>query len=279
MFEISMDKRYDNFIATICNCATPTNAQTDEEFRYILFEALSVDVFSVFSETNLDDLIKAERIRLKDKKPCLQIRALFELNENRWRNLGSVNEIQEDPAFAEIRRIADTLLKTYCGYSLLDRETENILWNKIDQEYQFSPAYEKTPYPWIQIPSPFRSFSLKTVWNDGQEALVNSFFVQLGVSELNVLDWQHDCFSFCPNGFGKLVKEYYDDERNCNVYFPSYYPDGDYHFFIDQDGKFALFGHPWLQEIVVYGQELIDLFEENKLALELGDLSIQRMDV
>lgn len=279
MFEISMDKRYDNFIATICNCATPTNAQTDEEFRYILFEVLGVDVFTVFSEKNLGDLIKEERIRPEDKEPCLRIRVLFEQNENRWRNLGSVNEIQEDRAFTEIRRIAGTLLKTYCGYSLLDSETENKLWNKIDREYQFSPAYEKTPYPWIQIPSPCRSFSVKAVWDDKQEALVNSFFDQLGVSKLNVLDWQHDCFSFCPNDFGKLVKEYYDDERNCNVYFPSYYPDGDYFFFIDQDGKYALFGHPWLHEIVVYGQELIDLFEENKRALELGELFIQRVDV
>lgn len=279
MFEISMDKRYDNFIATICNCATPTNAQTDEEFRYILFEVLGVDVFTVFSEKNLGDLIKEERIIPEDKEPCLRIRVLFEQNENRWRNLRSVNEIQADRAFTEIRRIACALLKTYCGYSLLDSETENKLWNRIDQEYQFSPAFEKTPYPWIQIPAPCWSFSLKTVWDDEQEALVNSFFEQLGVSELNVLDWQHDCFSFCPNAFGTLVKEYHDDERNCNVYFPSYYPNGDYYFFVDQDGKYALFGHPWLHEIVVYGQELIDLFEENKRALELGELFIQRVDV
>lgn len=274
-----MDKRYENFIATICNCATPTNAQTDEEFRYILFEVLSVDVFTVFSEKNLDDLIKEERIRPEDKEPCLRIRVLFEQNENRWRNLQSVDEIQADRAFTEIRRIACELLKTYCGYSLLDSETENKLWNKIDREYQFSPAFEKTPYPWIQIPAPCRSFSLKSVWDDEQEALVNSFFVQLGVSELNVLDWQHDCFSFRPNAFGKLVKEYHDDERNCNVYFPSYYPNGDYYFFVDKGGKYALFGHPWLHEIVVYGQELIDLFEENKRALELGELFIQRVDV
>ena len=48
---------------------------------------------------------------------------------------------------------------------------------------------------------------------------------------------------------------------------------------MDKDGKYALFGHPWLHEIVVYGQELIDLFEENKRALELGELFIQSVDV
>lgn len=40
-----------------------------------------------------------------------------------------------------------------------------------------------------------------------------------------------------------------------------------------------MFGHPWLHEIVVYGQELIDLFEENKRALELGGLCILKVNV
>ena len=46
-----------------------------------------------------------------------------------------------------------------------------------------------------------------------------------------------------------------------NVYFPSYYPNGDYHFFIDKDWSFGMFGHPWKQEIVVWGKELIEMFD------------------
>ena len=271
MFEISMDKRYENFIWTVRNCAAPVNALTDEMFRYILFEVLSVDVFTVFSETNLDDLIGSEKIRPEDKVPCLQIRVLFWKNEGHWRELHDIEKIQVDPAFREIRSIAGRLLKAYCGYSLLDKAAEDMLCDKISKEYKFSPAFEKAPYPWIQLPMPCRSFPLTTVWNEEQEALVNSFFVQLGVSDLKALDWQHDCFSYDPGNFSRLVREYHDDERNCNVYFPSFFPDGDYHFFLDQDGKYALYGHPWLNEIVVYGQELIELFEANKESLGLGE--------
>ena len=268
MFEISLEKRYDNFIETVRACATPVCAQTEEEFRYILFEKLSIDVFSVFSESNLDDLIAAGQIRAEDKEDCLRIRVLFEKNEEHWRGLGDVEKIQADPAFAEIRRIAGKLLKAYCGYSLLDEATEEMLWDKISGEFQFLPRCVKEPYPWIRLPSPSRAFPLQNVWNDEQEALVNSFFVHLGVSALKALDWQHDCFSFDPKDFGRLIREYHDDDRDCNVYFPSFYPNGDYHFFVDRDGKYALFGHPWLNEIVVCGQELIDLFEANREKLE-----------
>lgn len=279
MFEISMDQRYENFIDTVCNCASPVYWLNDEQFRYILFEKLSVEVFSVFSETNLNDLIEVGMIQLEDRESCLQIRVLFGKNEEDWRKLHDIKKIQGDSAFAEIRSIAGKLLKKYCGYSLLDKATKDMLWNNISHKYQFSPAFEKSPYPWIQIPSPCRSFPLTTVWNEEQEALVNSFFVQLDVSELRVLDWQHDCFSFDPGNFSRLIREYHDDERNCNVYFPSFFPDGDYHFFLDQDGKYALYGHPWIHEIVVYGQELIDLFETNTQALGLGNLFIRSVDV
>jgi hypothetical protein len=51
------------------------------------------------------------------------------------------------------------------------------------------------------------------------------------------------------------------------VYFPSYYPNGDYYFFGDAEWKYGLFGHPWLNEIIVSGEELIRLFEENSQAL------------
>ena len=62
--------------------------------------------------------------------------------------------------------------------------------------------------------------------------------------------------------------EYYDDERECNVYFPEYYPDGDYHFFASKDWEFGLYGHPWRKELIVVGEEL--LFAIEKHLTELG---------
>ncbi len=139
MFELSMDKRYKYFIETISACATPIYPPSDELFMSILFEELSIDVFTVFSENNLDDLIRTGRIRPEDKQSLLRIRELFEMNENHWRVLGDVEKIQQDPALLEIRGIADELRKFYCGYSLLDQETMDKLWNKIYREYHFVP--------------------------------------------------------------------------------------------------------------------------------------------
>ena len=62
---------------------------------------------------------------------------------------------------------------------------------------------------------------------------------------------------------------YYDPDRQCQVYFPTYYPDGDYYFFIDSTWNCGIFGHPWRNEIIVMGKELIKRFEKNKGRLGL----------
>jgi hypothetical protein len=54
------------------------------------------------------------------------------------------------------------------------------------------------------------------------------------------------------------------------VYFPTYYPNGDYYFFFDKEWKYGLFGHPWRNQIIVIGKELIDMFEKNKNILNVA---------
>ena len=60
------------------------------------------------------------------------------------------------------------------------------------------------------------------------------------------LDWNHSAFP----GAG------YD------AYFPSFYPDGDYCFFIDEFFEFGYLGHPWRREVWVFGDEMIKSFDE-----------------
>ena len=141
---------------------------------------------------------------------------------------------------------------------------ENKLWDLMYGKYGFNPQTTKVPYNWIQPPSPFVTFILpEACWNEEQEKLVNSFFVNLNQDEVYALDWQHDCFTYDPKEEIPLHYSYRDDERQCSVYFPSYYPDGDYYFFFDPELKYGLFGHPWLGEIVVTGEGLIKQFENN----------------
>jgi hypothetical protein len=81
------------------------------------------------------------------------------------------------------------------------------------------------------------------------------------------LDWQHTCFRYNPRV--KNVIEYpvfIVDERYCgggyNVYFPKFYPDGDYYFFIAKDFRWGYFSHPWLKKVWVFGNDLMLLFDE-----------------
>ncbi|WP_051638584.1 DUF2716 domain-containing protein [Butyrivibrio sp. NC2002] len=46
------------------------------------------------------------------------------------------------------------------------------------------------------------------------------------------------------------------------AYFLSFIPDGDYHFFIEENFAFGYLGHPWRQEIWVFGNRLVEKTEE-----------------
>ena len=82
--------------------------------------------------------------------------------------------------------------------------------------------------------------------------------MQVLAENVIALDWQHECFRFSPS-----EKSAYAETL------PTYYPDGDYHFFIDGNWRFGLFGHPWLREIIVLGSALIQRFDENLAELQL----------
>ena len=162
------------------------------------------------------------------------------------------------------------------GYSIMEADLEKSVWENIYNRFGFIPEHTASPYSWIKLPAPSVIYTLDLsaggeVWN----SIVNSLFVQLGNKELYALDWQHDCFVFSPEDYGKLVKEYQDDTRDCNVYFPDYYPNGDYHFFIDPDWQFGMFGHPWLNQIAVFGEDLIKLIDIHAKELGLSRIGIQ----
>lgn len=153
---------------------------------------------------------------------------------------------------------------------ILDEKEYNYVWDKIFSVYKFAPLYRDwSEREWIVLPGETKKYSLKGPWTSDQEKLVNQCFKQINTSDMYALDWHHDCFLFNPNEDIPYEYWYHNEERNCNVYFPSYYPDGDYHFFITKDWRLGLFGHPWKQEIYVMGRELIEKFDMLKEDLDL----------
>lgn len=152
---------------------------------------------------------------------------------------------------------------------VLSNELTNRIWDLLCDEFKFKPSINNDGKEWISIPYENRVFQLNSIWTEEQESMINSFFEALVAGEMFALDWQHDCFSFSPKEHIPYEFEYYDDERNCNVVFPTYYPNGDYYMFFDKEWKYGLLGHPWRKEIIVIGKELISKFEDNKKVLDL----------
>lgn len=146
---------------------------------------------------------------------------------------------------------------------LLSDGEENILWDKIYKEHKFMPDVACNG-DWIKFSGVHKMYKRDIPWEPEQESVINSFFEKLIEGEIYALDWQHDCFMFSPKEHIPFEYEYFDAERECQVYFPTYFSNGDYYFFFDSKWKYGLFGHPWRGEFVVIGQELIDMFESNK---------------
>ena len=154
---------------------------------------------------------------------------------------------------------------------VISEEMTNEQWDIFYDKYSFNPSINDDGKDWISIPFENKKYSLNTIWIKEQEELINRFFENLIGREMFALDWQHDCFTFSPKEHIPFGFEYPDSERNCQVYFPTYYPNGDYHFFYDKDWNYGLLGHPWRKQIIVIGKELIEKFEEHKKDLDITE--------
>ena len=156
---------------------------------------------------------------------------------------------------------------------LLDDVEYNSVWDKINSYFHFIPdSYHKEHrfdafVPFV-INAPHIVYSLDKVTPDNEQPMnrillgIFSEFLEQGYS-IYALDWNHDCFWFSPDGYTPDGYELaqHSISRNCNMYYPSFYPNGDYHFFIEKDFKFGMLGHPWRQEMWVFGEQLLPLIE------------------
>ena len=151
---------------------------------------------------------------------------------------------------------------------IISDELAKEIWDFIFEKYKFNPSTKTDTEPFV-FDVKVLCFKLKSIWNEEQELIVNDFFKKNSSNEIYALDWQHDCFIFSPKEHIPCNYEYYDFDRECQVYFPTYYPNGDYHFFMDKEWKYGIYGHPWRNEIIVMGKELVEKFESNLETLGL----------
>ena len=152
---------------------------------------------------------------------------------------------------------------------IISKELTNELWDMFYDDFKFDPGVQDDDKDWISVPYENKTFKPNVIWTGQQEALINSFFEELIDGNIFALDWQHDCFAFSPREHIPFEYEYHDDKRDCQVYIPTYYPNGDYHFFFDKECRYGLLGHPWRNQIIVIGKELIKKFEDHKRDLNI----------
>lgn len=153
-----------------------------------------------------------------------------------------------------------------------DRNEYDEIWDKILDDFHFYPYYDAEPRSWILLPMPHKKYHLNNCFTEEQEKIINSIFCRINAKDMYALDFRHDCFIYNPCEEIPLYYWFHDKERDCNVYFPSYYPDGDFHFFVSFDWSIGLYGHPWRNEIIVAGEKLIQEFDKVQEMLNITEL-------
>ncbi len=154
---------------------------------------------------------------------------------------------------------------------ILDEKLYDDIWNRIEKEYKFYPSVNKKINA-FEFSIENICYQLNCCWSAEQEEIVNDIFKKLSNDDLYALDWQHDCFGYNPNENIELGYHYYDKDRKVEVYFPSYYPNGDYHMFLSKDWSYGMFGHPWKNEIYIFGKKTINEFKNKEKELNITKL-------
>ena len=157
---------------------------------------------------------------------------------------------------------------------ILNDEQRKAVWDRVDNELQFFPncadRNSDALFPPFVINKNHVIYGIESTNDDkteGMESLITKAFIKCTEpgERIFALDWQHSAFLYDPRNADEQQSVFVSDEKymggGYNAYFPGYYPDGDYYFFISEDFRFGYLTHPWRQEVWVFGDELIEEFE------------------
>lgn len=159
---------------------------------------------------------------------------------------------------------------------ITDTEEYNLIWEKVYDRLKFKPSSEYRGHSLTSaLPfSPITDFAVYTIdkMTDEQiEAMqeqIIAVFAKMSSKgrRMYALDWNHSAFLFDPGNLDEQKSIRVEDSAfpgaGYDAYFPSFYPDGDYCFFIDEFFEFGYLGHPWRREVWVFGDEMIKSFDE-----------------
>ena len=159
-------------------------------------------------------------------------------------------------------------------WEVISEEEYDCVWNNVMESFKFKPRYNSTnnAIPFLKLPEPFHIYEMhlftshlkdkSIIINDDYYNVFNehitNIFIKCMANEdfLYALDWQHTCFRYNPKSSEKMPHMLETDDYN--IYFPNFYPDGDYYFFIAKDFSWGYFTHPWKQQLWVFGKDMVE---------------------
>lgn len=143
---------------------------------------------------------------------------------------------------------------------LLNNRQYNYVWDRVYNELKFCPSCQYRGHSFnvrlpFEINKPYIVYAIENM-TDGQYDIMDDIISDCFMKATNendriyALDWQHAGFICNPCNP--------NDWQSKDCFFPWFYPDGDYYFFISEDFRFGYLGHPWRQEVWVFGTDLIN---------------------
>jgi hypothetical protein len=156
-------------------------------------------------------------------------------------------------------------------WKIMDTNEYNIVWNKIYDDFCFKPNYKGDTF-YFKMPFDTYDISETTLMQDDGKSneLMILTFIECMENDpfMYVLDWQHSCYYYNPRiKQNKENPTFIIDEKyqggDYNAYFPEFYPNGDYYFFIAKDFRWGYFTHPWKMNVWVFGDKLMGKIKNN----------------
>ena len=148
-------------------------------------------------------------------------------------------------------------------------EEYDLIWERVYEKLSFSPSI----YSWVNtfdLDMPHRVYCLpEYVWDQEQEALVECLMAAAISEEIYALDWEHPAYTYLPGE--QHYREWRDEALKTNRHFPTYYPNGDYYFFVAKDLSFGWLGHPWQKKIILFGDRMLHLLDGYESQLNITE--------
>ena len=149
------------------------------------------------------------------------------------------------------------------NWKTLSENDYDYVWSRFYEYFEFDPSITERDWPSIQMDKPFIKFSIKKLWGDSYNEVINKDFIQKAIDafveitkqeeEIFALDWQHECFYVNPRQLSPSIMT--DMETSVPVI--SFIPNGDYYVFMTNDFENVWFGHPWEKTITIIGTKQI----------------------